>query len=210
MERRIVVFGSAEKRIYAYFRVEFFPDFAFQGIFAAFARFHFPAGKFPHVPEFAISSLGGEDPALVADDGSHYMNQFHILSIGLYPNLRFFINIFADKPIFLFLPMRDRITEEKEVVGLMIRMYCRHKEHNRELCGGCAGLLDYALLKLDRCRFADNKPTCRNCPAHCYRKDMRERIRTVMRWAGPRMLLYHPVYAVRHLLREAGSRNPGK
>ena len=28
---------------------------------------------------------------------------------------------------------------------------------------------------------------------------MRERIRQVMRWSGPRMLFHHPVLAVRHL-----------
>ena len=105
-------------------------------------------------------------------------------------------------------PMHDRLTEEKFVVELMIRMYCRHKEHNRELCGQCSGLLEYAFQRLDRCRFGAGKPTCRQCPVHCYRKDMRERIRTIMRWSGPRMLLYHPIAAIRHLVREKAYRNP--
>ena len=56
------------------------------------------------------------------------------------------------------------------------------------LCPECAALLDYALRRLDSCRFGDGKPSCRKCPVHCYRADMRERIRTVMRWAGPRMI----------------------
>ena len=96
----------------------------------------------------------------------------------------------------------DRLTEEKKVVGLMIRMYCRHKEHNKELCSQCSELLDYATARLDRCKFGISKPTCKKCPVHCYRKDMRERIRAIMRWAGPRMLLYHPVTAIRHLWKE--------
>ena len=33
-----------------------------------------------------------------------------------------------------------------------------------------------------------------------YGADPRERVRQAMRWAGPRMLLRHPVLAVRHLL----------
>lgn len=98
--------------------------------------------------------------------------------------------------------MHNRLTEEKNSVELMIRMYCRHKEHNKELCGQCSELLDYALLRLDKCKFGINKPTCRQCPVHCYHKDMQERIRTVMRWSGPRMMLYHPVIAIRHLMRE--------
>ncbi|MDY2916653.1 MAG: nitrous oxide-stimulated promoter family protein [Muribaculaceae bacterium] len=95
-----------------------------------------------------------------------------------------------------------RIEEEKTVVEQMIRLYCRRREGNRELCAGCAELLDYARARLDRCRFGADKPTCRRCPVHCYRPEMKERIRRVMRWSGPRMLLYHPLAALRHLLRE--------
>ena len=31
---------------------------------------------------------------------------------------------------------------------------------------------------------------------------MPEKMRAVMRWAGPRMMLYHPIEAIRHLIRE--------
>ena len=37
---------------------------------------------------------------------------------------------------------------------------------------------------------------------HCYKPDMRERMRKVMRWAGPRMILYDPIEAIKHLIRE--------
>lgn len=99
--------------------------------------------------------------------------------------------------------MYDRISEEKHVVGLMIRMYCRHKEHNRELCEKCSEVLNYAVRRLETCKFGNRKPTCKKCPVHCYRKDMREDIRTIMRWSGPRMMLYHPLVAIRHLWRES-------
>ena len=115
--------------------------------------------------------------------------------------------------------MPDRIADEKKVVALMIRMYCRRhcRQQGRTaitdrtdrtgdtnqadnssrtatspLCPECAALLDYALRRLDSCRFGNGKPSCRKCPVHCYRADMRERIRTVMRWAGPRMIFHHP------------------
>lgn len=42
----------------------------------------------------------------------------------------------------------------------------------------------------------------RLCPVHCYKRDMRERMRQVMRYAGPRMLWVHPVAALRHVWRE--------
>ena len=80
----------------------------------------------------------------------------------------------------------------------------------RPLCPECAALLDYALRRLDSCRFGNGKPSCRKCPVHCYRADMRERIRTVMRWAGPRMMLHHPMAATKHLLRELRSPEPPK
>ena len=34
-----------------------------------------------------------------------------------------------------------------------------------------------------------------------YRPEMKERIRMVMRWSGPRMIIYHPIVAIRHLMR---------
>ena len=89
--------------------------------------------------------------------------------------------------------MNKRIEEEKAVVGLMIRLYCRKHEGNKTLCPKCKELLTYA---------NGGKPTCKKCAIHCYRTEMKERIRIVMRWAGPRMILYHPFAAIRHFLRE--------
>ncbi len=96
----------------------------------------------------------------------------------------------------------DRINNEKKTVGIMVRLYCRRAEGNRNLCQDCHELLNYAEARLDRCRFGKDKPTCRKCPVHCYKPDMREKMRNVMRWAGPRMMLYHPIEAIRHLIRE--------
>ena len=95
-----------------------------------------------------------------------------------------------------------RIEEEKMVVERMIHLYCRKHEGHTALCPSCRNLLDYAQSRLDRCRYGDDKPTCKQCPTHCYRPEMKERIRKVMRWSGPRMILFHPFAAIRHLLRE--------
>ena len=96
----------------------------------------------------------------------------------------------------------NRIEEEQQVVEQMIRLYCRKKEGNRELCPSCTELLQYAKARLEHCKFDENKTTCKKCPVHRYRPEMRERIRKVMRWAGPRMIWYHPAAAIRHLIRE--------
>ncbi|MCI5756967.1 MAG: nitrous oxide-stimulated promoter family protein [Alloprevotella sp.] len=95
--------------------------------------------------------------------------------------------------------MSTRQTREQRVVEQMIRLYCRHKEGHATLCPACRELLAYARERLSRCPHGAAKPTCRRCPIHCYRPAMRERIRCIMRWAGPRMLLYHPLAALRHL-----------
>ena len=104
----------------------------------------------------------------------------------------------------------NRIDHERRTVEMMIRLYCRHKEENETLCDNCRELMEYARTRLGNCHYGNDKPTCRLCPIHCYRKDMRERIREVMRYAGPRMMLYHPWDAIVHLYHEWTNRKPTK
>ena len=94
------------------------------------------------------------------------------------------------------------IDQEKRVIEIMIRLYCRKKEGNKDLCPQCQALLDYSLARLSHCPFGEEKSTCRRCPVHCYKPEMREQMRQVMRYMGPRITLYHPVVAIRHLLHE--------
>ena len=96
----------------------------------------------------------------------------------------------------------SRIEEEKRTVEQMIRLYCRLHEGNATLCADCTALLEYAHSRLDRCKFSNGKSTCRLCPVHCYKPEMRDKMRAVMRFAGPRMLFYHPIDAIKHLWRE--------
>lgn len=92
---------------------------------------------------------------------------------------------------------------EKKVVNKMITIYCRSKHKSgKGLCKECESLNSYALQRLERCPFGDNKPTCGACTIHCYKSDMRNRIKEVMRFSGPRMLFIHPVDTVRHFNRE--------
>lgn len=94
----------------------------------------------------------------------------------------------------------NRLLREKKTVEFMIRLYCRKKERNTVLCAECEALLRYAHARLDRCRHGVRKPSCQQCPAPCYRPLFRERMRQIMRFSGPRMLLYAPAAAIRHLL----------
>lgn len=51
----------------------------------------------------------------------------------------------------------SRIEEEKQVVKLMIELYCRKKEKHDQLCEECRMLLDYAWKRLDHCKFGEQK-----------------------------------------------------
>lgn len=93
----------------------------------------------------------------------------------------------------------SRIMREQQTVSRMIELYCK-SHHGTEICDSCQQLIHYAHKRLTHCRFGEQKTTCEKCPIHCYKPIMREQIKSVMRYAGPRMLLHHPMMAVRHLL----------
>lgn len=91
---------------------------------------------------------------------------------------------------------------EVRTIRAMIRIYCRaHHGTGCSLCADCEGLLAYAEQRIAKCPFGIDKPVCNQCTVHCYKPEMREQIRVVMRYAGPRMPLRHPLLAIRHLLR---------
>ena len=95
----------------------------------------------------------------------------------------------------------NRILRERKTIKIMIEMYCKdHHGKEQGLCEKCSELYDYAMIRLDKCKLKDDKPTCAKCPVHCYKKDMREQVRKVMRYSGPRMMKKHPVLAIQHLL----------
>lgn len=98
-----------------------------------------------------------------------------------------------------------RLARERRTIRAMIMLYCEahHADARADdawLCDECSALLDYALKRLECCPFGAEKPTCAKCPVHCYKPSMRERVRQVMRWSGPRMMLRHPWLAARHLI----------
>ena len=96
--------------------------------------------------------------------------------------------------------VKTKREREKETVSLMIAIYCRKKHGGKTLCPECTALDAYARQRSDKCPFMETKTFCSNCKVHCYKKDMREKIREVMRFSGPRMIFHHPVMAIRHVI----------
>jgi len=111
---------------------------------------------------------------------------------------------------------------EQKTMAAMLKLYCLdHHGSYSVLCPDCQELLDYAVGRLEGCPFQEDKTTCAKCPVHCYKPAMRSRIREIMRYAGPRMLVKHPGLAALHLidgfrnkprrqLRKPGSDSGGK
>ncbi|MCX6257492.1 MAG: nitrous oxide-stimulated promoter family protein [Bacteroidia bacterium] len=95
---------------------------------------------------------------------------------------------------------RNRLDIEKRTVDAMISVYCwaRHGERTT-LCPECAGLLEYSLQRVNKCIFGEDKPQCKTCPVHCYSPEMKERIKKVMRFSGPKMIFHYPLLSVIHL-----------
>jgi len=95
----------------------------------------------------------------------------------------------------------ERLAREWQTMTTMLRIYCRdHHRSTASLCAECHRFLAYANMRLERCRFGPEKPTCAKCPVHCYQRERREQVRVVMRYAGPRMLWEHPIMSLRHWL----------
>lgn len=101
--------------------------------------------------------------------------------------------------------LRGELATEFATLTAMAQLYCQRHHHSRNetgLCDDCHALLSYAETRLDRCPYGQHKPACRHCPIHCYKAEPKAAVQHMMRFSGPRMLLRHPLLALRHLLRE--------
>lgn len=109
--------------------------------------------------------------------------------------------------------LQGRLLHEYETFRCMTRIYCghHHGEAGRPLCPECSSFMQYVEKRLEKCPYGTAKPTCANCPIHCYKPEQRETARQIMRYAGPRMSWRHPIRALRHLLdKRRGAEHPMK
>ena len=94
------------------------------------------------------------------------------------------------------------IKTEIATIKAMIKIYCSDI-HKKKLCdcNECKELFDYAILKIEKCPHKI-KPNCNDCKIHCYKIEMRERIKIVMRHSGKKMIYKHPILALNHFFRK--------
>lgn len=90
--------------------------------------------------------------------------------------------------------------EEKKIISLMVKIYCnkKHKSDNN-LCDECRNIEKYAHKKIDECPYMKEKTFCSNCQNHCFSPKMGKSIRIIMKFSGPRIILYHPILLIKHI-----------
>lgn len=81
----------------------------------------------------------------------------------------------------------------------MIEIYYKDNSEIHNAREECKTLIEYVEKRIDSCPFVETKTYCNNCKVHCYKKEMRERIKDVMRYSGPRMIFHHPLILLDHL-----------
>lgn len=89
---------------------------------------------------------------------------------------------------------------EIEILDTMIKLYCKKNHGGESLCDECKSVFDYAMLRINKCPHILTKTFCSSCKTHCYKPEMREKIKKIMKFSGPRMMLYHPVLVIRHII----------
>lgn len=93
---------------------------------------------------------------------------------------------------------------ELKTMYQIIGIYCHNKHHTPK------GQLYEDMHQCDaphipkpaRKPHMESKTFCSVCKTHCYAPNYREKIREIMRYGGPRMLLVSPIQVIRHMYLE--------
>lgn len=102
--------------------------------------------------------------------------------------------------------IKQKRYKEYETVMLMIQLFCQNNHRTEAskkpetLCSECRQLAEYVYKRIENCAYIETKTFCSFCKIHCYKPEMREKIRTVMRFSGPRMIFHHPALAIKHAI----------
>ena len=95
----------------------------------------------------------------------------------------------------------NRVHREAVAIGYMIVIFCtgRHQPVDK-LCEECRQVLDHVKQAVELCLYKEDKPVCGKCATNCYNPAIKQKLQLIMRYAGPRMMVHHPVLALRHCL----------
>lgn len=101
--------------------------------------------------------------------------------------------------------LENKRAKEKKIIFLMVEIYCRenHRKNrvvSKTLCDDCKKLLEYSYMRIDNCRHMKDKTFCSKCLTPCYNPEMKEKVKAIMKYSGPRLLFHHPIEVIKHFL----------
>ena len=102
---------------------------------------------------------------------------------------------------------QNNVPKEKENIRKTFGIYCNanHGTTDNKLCPKCTALLTTAMLKIQRCPYGIAKPICDACETPCFGEVPTKEFRSIMKSGQKKMLLSHPLMAVRHKLASLGA-----
>ncbi len=97
--------------------------------------------------------------------------------------------------------LANRMQREAATIKVMVGIYCKHHHQlNVADCPECSEIQNYALDRLHYCPYQEGKTSCKKCPLHCYKPNMKDEVKRIMRFSGPRMALRHPILTIFHFI----------
>ena len=102
---------------------------------------------------------------------------------------------------------QNNVPKEKENIRKTFGLYCNanHGTTDNKLCPKCTALLTTVMLKIQRCPYGISKPICDACETPCFGEVPTKEFRNIMKSGQKKMLLSHPLMAVRHKLASLGA-----
>ena len=102
---------------------------------------------------------------------------------------------------------QNNVPKEKETIRKTFGVYCNanHGTTDNKLCPKCTALLTTTMLKIQRCPYGIGKPICDVCETPCFGEVPTKEFRNIMKSGQKKMLLSHPLMAVKHKLASLGA-----
>lgn len=102
--------------------------------------------------------------------------------------------------------LKNNVPKERENIRKTFGVYCNanHETTDGKLCPKCTALLTTVMLKIQRCPYGIGKPICDRCETPCFGEKPTNEFREIMKSGQKKMLLSHPLMAVRHKLAGLG------
>ncbi len=102
--------------------------------------------------------------------------------------------------------LKNNVPKEKENIRKTFGVYCNanHGTTDNKLCPKCTALLTTVMLKIQRCPYGISKPICDACETPCFGENPTKEFRAIMKSGQKKMLLSHPLMAVKHKIASLG------